>query len=882
MFASSCRYGVGVGFLIALLSQAPAQDKEPPPMKDPKAEPKLDPDDYRLYFKKPVTLRDFWDALHFEIDVGRFDLAARHLAGLLEKSTDVDALLQLENDKGMAAFLRLQNIPRWSEDPKANAQAKKDAEELVKRVTAALKDKLSDPKRIDKFVKNLSASPEERAFALRELYRSGPAAVPRLVEVMRTAEAEERVAILTALPRLRDDTVTPLVAALEIDDPQLRVDLIDVLQKRRAVNAVPHLWYLADSTRQPEGVRKKAKEALAYFLDQPVSKLPPARQALTREAERYYHHKVRFPDPEAVGVWRWDGKELTRAVMLAGKAEEHYGLLFARQALDIDPAYQPAQEVFLSLALEKAAEQAPGQPLAKSAPKLNELLVTVSPDLVTAVLERGLTDQRTPVVLGAVRALGELAEVRAARPTTRGEPALVRALNYPDRRVQMAAAEALLQIPGTPSAGASTRVVEVLRRALAGDAEAKAGPKVLVAFANPELGNRVGKAVAGAGYDPVSASTGRDALRRLNEAADVDALLIDAALPDPGLNSLLAQLRADVNVRRLPLLLAALPDREEARRLEDLYREELRLLGERKIAEKNRLQEGLRTLAERYRQDRLRLEDRLKQVSEYATFERQQIRDNIAALPERQARERAQLEDALRTFDQRQQAEARQLEETWTDRYGAAARRKAESLRRLAGDYRNVWVVAGGVILDADGLKRLLAECLADAGTPPLSNAERGFYTERALIWLARMARGEVQGYDIRPAADTILAALRAGRGGEQGQFAALLASSRLPGAKPQSELAGFILDPNRPAPLRFVAANELVRHIQQNGVVLPPVQIKALQELQQAEKDPDLKAGVSLIIGSLRPDARQTGERLKEYTPTAPAPQPPPPEKEK
>jgi CheY-like chemotaxis protein len=50
----------------------------------------------------------------------------------------------------------------------------------------------------------------------------------------------------------------------------------------------------------------------------------------------------------------------------------------------------------------------------------------------------------------------------------------------------------------------------------------------------------------------------------LNEAADVDLVLIDEALPDPGLPSLLAQLRADVNYGRVPVVVTTAKEREDA------------------------------------------------------------------------------------------------------------------------------------------------------------------------------------------------------------------------------------------------------------------------------------------------------------------------------
>src|SRR5581483_4579271 len=104
----------------------------------------------------------------------------------------------------------------------------------------------------------------------------------------------------------------------------------------------------------------------------------------------------------------------------------------------------------LSIATDRAIETAGlDQPLSKS-PKLKELLTTINPSVVTAALDRAIDERRTTVALGTVRALGDLFEHRAARPQQAGSPALVRALNYPDRRVQFAAVDTLLRMPGSP------------------------------------------------------------------------------------------------------------------------------------------------------------------------------------------------------------------------------------------------------------------------------------------------------------------------------------------------------------------------------------------------------------------------------------------------
>jgi CheY-like chemotaxis protein len=769
------RFVVGAGFLVVLLSQAPGQDakdapkKQPEPDKAPppaKAEPPRPADETRQLFKEPQSTAAFWERIQFEMEVGKYDLAAAYLHGLLDRKPTDEELFNIESRVGMAAFLALRNVPKWSDDAKVNAQALKDVEDLIARATEAVRKTLKDPERIKKYVANLNASPEEFAYALRELYRSGAEVVPYLLDELRTATGAERLNLLKALRRLGPDTLAPMVAALDGNDVQLKVDLLDVFKQRAASAVVPDLWFLAGSSNQSETVRRKATETLAYLLETPANKLPSPKTMLTHEAERYYDHQVAFSNPEAVTIWRWDGKGVVAGwpgapTVSATRAEEYYGLRYAGQALALDPTYQPAQVVLLSLALDKGYERAGlTQPLSKTAPKVHELLATVSPELLIATLDRALTDRRTPVVLGAARALGDLGEVRATRPSGRGEPALVRALNYPDRRVQMAAADALLRIPGGPAPNSAARVVEILRRALAAEPKGKTPSKVIVGFGNEDFANKVADAVVKAGYEPIKAHTGRDVLRRLNEAADVDLLLIDAALPEPGLTSLLAQLRADVNAANLPLVLTAAPDREE-------------------------------------------------------------------------------------------------------------------NLSRLVERYRNVIVIPIGLALEPRRLSDIFSRIRGASG-PALSDAEMKEYAEKAIRYLSRMAKGELSGYEVRPAAEVLLNTLRDGGLSNEGQQAAVEAAARLPGARPQTELANVVLDAKRPLPLRTLAAEELVRHVQQHGAALGRNQIGALEgQLAAGDTPPALKADLALLVGSLHPDARLTGERLLRYQPPTP-PQPP------
>src|SRR5262249_50756678 len=159
---------------------------------------------------------------------------------------------------------------------------------------------------------------------------------------------------LLALIEMGSDATPALAAAVAMDNADLQLQLLDVLRRRAQPQAVPFLWFISASDKYSPLVRDKTKEVIAYLLGVERALLPPATAALTKEAERYYEHQVRFGDPRAVTIWEWDGQHVVGRQATASQAEEYYGLLFAGQALKLDPGYVPAQVLFLSLTIDKA------------------------------------------------------------------------------------------------------------------------------------------------------------------------------------------------------------------------------------------------------------------------------------------------------------------------------------------------------------------------------------------------------------------------------------------------------------------------------------------------------------------------------------------------
>ncbi len=589
---------VGVGLGTALLTSASAQDKpaeKEEPVKGFTRETQ----------RKPQTPEQYWDAIQYETEQGNYRGAANYLNELLAKKFPDEDMLKIVEEKdgrqlkvSFTALLRLRLLAERVDDPRLSQQIKNDTKALQDRLSAALKAKRPTAERYALLIKKLATGdPEERAFAAGELGVARTDAMPYLIQALRNRDPEQRRAILDLLPYLAPETVLPLGAALDVPEVSVREDILEYLgapSKRPEIRAakmelVPFLWYYAAAPEQSEEVRLKAAEAIGFLTNRDPKALPISTGALTREAETYYRHKGRLANATRLSLWRWDPTEKRLVTGLPGVPneeellkgsdeeraakvrlaqdvyEEYYARRFLTQALQLDPTYEPAQRLMLLVRIDKAASR---QPIGKPLPAdLQALLARTNSDLITKILEQALSEDQVPVILATVRALGELSDVRAARPVSRGEPPLVRALNYPDRRVQMAAAEAMMRIPARPSLVAAGRVVEVFQKAADASLSDAAGakprvPKILVAFgegAKPgdanDRGRLVETAVKAAGLEVVRVKSGREVERTLIERNDIDGVLLDVTITNPELPFLLARIRDSASAGNLPLWL---------------------------------------------------------------------------------------------------------------------------------------------------------------------------------------------------------------------------------------------------------------------------------------------------------------------------------------
>jgi hypothetical protein len=164
-----------------------------------------------------------------------------------------------------------------------------------------------------------------------------------------------------------------------------------------------------------------------------------------------------------------------------------------------------------------------------------------------------------------------------------------------------------------------------------------------------------------------------------------------------------------------------------------------------------------------------------------------------------------------------------------------------------------------------------------DPSQLPRDPAARRESARLAVEWLRRMAIGEVEGYDIRPAETALRQALKDDELAEP----AVDAVARIPSAEAQQDLVFLTLSPTRPLPLRVKAADRAIQHIQQFGRLTPTKQAEAIVQTAQMEADPGLRGKLLVIHQLIAGQPGDLGRLMQSFPvplPRAPAKAPPPP----
>jgi HEAT repeat protein len=493
---------------------------------------------------EPKTPLELWDEADFLIRTGHAGQAVPYLKKFMDSKPDDATLLAIRDRFGVVSILRLEDDPATR--PLVGP--------LVQMLAEASHRNATNPERIQKFIGLLTKSPAEQVIAVEALREAGPEVVPFLVQTLGNPglSAEDRAQIVNNMGRLEHSTVPPLIATLDSAEIPLAADAATVLGRLGDLRALPQLTFVATQGDTTSPLRAEARRAVERMTGKPFDSQPlsPVR-VLINEARGYHLHAVRFPGDTLI-LWTWDAERkvpVSRQVSRS-EAEAILGLRLAREALQLEPANVPAQVVFLSLALEKSVERIGFANFPARDPETFASAMAAGPNILGQVIRTALTDGKYDLAAAAVIPLGQVTDADALTRDRRPNP-LVESLSAPNRRVQLAAARALVLLePRRPFAG-SSRVVPILARFVTNQAP----PRAVVIDGNLSRGSQLVGFLKQMGYEPMLAATGDEGFRVAADSADVELILVDNHLVqgDWRLTDTLSNLKADARTAGIPV-----------------------------------------------------------------------------------------------------------------------------------------------------------------------------------------------------------------------------------------------------------------------------------------------------------------------------------------
>jgi HEAT repeat protein len=497
-----------------------------------------------LFAKDPSSPLELWDAIDYLIRTEQIRKAIPYLEKFTKIKPDDPSWMAIRNRFGFGSILRLNDDPL----------TRRFAEPVIKSMADAVRRFTSDPERIKRFVSELTGTPDEQDYAVRHLREAGPAAVPFVIEALSHPgiSPEDQSLLIGNLGRLDASAIPPLIATLDSPDGVVATAAATALGRIGDSRAVSFLTYPAGSATSSPALRQAAQEAIARITRQPyLSSGKSPSQTLASAAWNYHRHQVELGD-EPVVVWTWDkerklpvSQNLTRS-----QAETFAGLRLAKEALRLDPLNRDAQIGQISLALDKAIEKVGYQNFATVDEATFAAATASGPLILSEVLKTAIADGKTDLAAVTVQALAKITERSALAVTGRPHP-LVDALYAPGRRVQMAAAKALVNLSPTQPFPGSSRIVPTLARFVINQSL----PRAIVIDGNMNRGSQIAGFLIGLGYDPELEVTGSKGFQAATETADVELIFVsfDLFRPSWSLRDTIANLEADARSARIPL-----------------------------------------------------------------------------------------------------------------------------------------------------------------------------------------------------------------------------------------------------------------------------------------------------------------------------------------
>jgi hypothetical protein len=367
---------------------------------------------------------------------------------------------------------------------------------------------------------------------------------------------------MQAILRVGDPAVPQLVGALQAPGDAFRADVISLLGELRASAAIPWLWYPALSPDESPAVREAAAAALRRILHVPGPRgdervvTEGAVDRMLKSSREQFRYEYNWKTDEAgkVTLWGWDEGQATIVARQVGpeEASDIVGLKFATEALALAPQLREAQVLYLCLALARDVRRGGLDNPAPTGPgTAHDLALSVGSEIALAVIAEAFNSTRPAVAVEALRVFSHVGTLDQTVLAGGRRSAVTAALDYPDQRVQFAAAATVMQIdPQAPFRGAP-RVVEIFKRALASEGR----PHAVVGEVSVQRGTMIGGFLRDLGYEPLVYMSGRDAFAAAAARTDVELVVLHPNIIRWVLSETMANLRADTRTASIPIII---------------------------------------------------------------------------------------------------------------------------------------------------------------------------------------------------------------------------------------------------------------------------------------------------------------------------------------
>ena len=485
---------------------------------------------------KPTTPAELLRAAKVLTDLNRPDLAKEFLKKILAVKLNDSQLQSLVEQFGSAAFSGLA----------ANKVLAPEAGQLADTVLAATSRQAEAPQRLAGLVAQLlDPSPEVQARAMVGLQQGRGAAVVPILAVLADAKRVSAQPVMReALVELGADAIGPLWGALESPDAALVVQVVQAMGATGKRELAVYLLAPYAAPGSPAEVRSAAQASILRLCG--AVPTPRGAAGLLSEKARVFlegRQPLAVDGDGSVALWHWDLAQKQPVVqkLTAENASRAMATRLARDAYQIAPGDAEIRILYWTARLESAAhEQGLDKPLAADMPVMAELAqqgVDTLEQLLNDAMHRGYAAAATT----AARVLGRKGPVERVLYEG-GRPApLVMAVRHANRRLRMAALDAILALqPSRPYPGSS-----YVPESLGYFAASSGVRRVLVGSPHSDTALAMAGSLTSAGYQIDIATNGRELVRMAMASPDYEFVLVDMSLNEPTADFVVQQLRHD-------------------------------------------------------------------------------------------------------------------------------------------------------------------------------------------------------------------------------------------------------------------------------------------------------------------------------------------------